>query len=120
MTKLVRILSASVVLVILAACAASSSAPGVGVWDVNVSTPVGDQASVWTLAADGTGMMAGDQGDQALEGVMMEGNMITFDVEIDAGGQSLALSFSGTVDGDMLTGEFDSPFGAFAVTGTRQ
>ena len=37
-----------------------------------------------------------------------------------AQGQSLTLNFNGTVDGDALTGEFGSDFGAFGVTGTRQ
>ena len=108
MTKLFKNLVMASALVFIAACAAPTP-PGVGV-----------QPSVWTISADGTGMMSGEQGDQDLEGIMLEGNTISFDVEIDAGGQSLSLSFSGTVDGDSLSGEFDSDFGAFGVTGTRQ
>ena len=42
------------------------------------------------------------------------------EADIDAGGQSLSLSFSGVVEGDSLTGAFGSDFGDFDVTGTRQ
>ena len=119
MTKLFKNLVMASALVFIAACAAPTP-PGVGMWDVTIDTPIGVQPSVWTISADGTGMMSGEQGDQDLEGIMLEGNTISFDVEIDAGGQSLSLSFSGTVDGDSLSGEFDSDFGAFGVTGTRQ
>jgi hypothetical protein len=45
---------------------------------------------------------------------------VMFETEVDAQGQTLVLDFSGSVDGDSVTGEFDSDFGAFGVTGTRQ
>jgi len=118
-TRLIRKLSWAAVIVLLASCAASVS-PGVGVWDISISTPVGEQGGTWTINADGTGIMGGDQGDQAIEGIVLDGNSVAFDVDIDAGGQSLSLSFSGTVAGDSLNGEFDSDFGAIAVSGTRQ
>ena len=120
MIKIIRNLSIATALVFLAACVSAPVSPGVGAWDVNVNTPLGDQASVWTIAADGTGSMAGEQGEQLLEGIMLDGNSISFSVDIDAGGQSLSMSFTGTVDGDSLSGEFDTDFGAFGVTGTRQ
>ncbi|MDA1370350.1 MAG: hypothetical protein O2971_06265 [Proteobacteria bacterium] len=119
MIRLVKTLSFIAAIVVLASCAASV-APGVGSWNVNISTPVGEQSGVWTFSGDGTGVMGSDQGDQNIEGVMLDGNSISFDVDIDAGGQSLSLSFSGMVDGDSLDGEFASDFGAFAVSGTRQ
>ena len=119
MTKLTRTLSIATILVFLGACAAGT-APGVGAWDVNIITPVGAQSGVWTINADGTGVMGSDLGDQVIDGIMLEGNSIAFDVDIDAGGQALSLSFSGTVEGDSLDGEFASDFGAFDVTGSRQ
>jgi len=121
MTKTMMRFSAAIAIVLLvAACASAPSNPSVGVWNVNINTPVGDQAGVWTLNADGTGIMGSDQGDQAVSGIMYDGNSISFDVDIDAGGQALSLSFSGAVEGDSLTGEFASDFGAFGISGTRQ
>ncbi len=119
MKKAITNLSIIIALALLVACASPTS-PGVGVWDVNINTPLGAQAGVWTIAADGTGVMESDLGDQSLEGIVLQGNSISFDVDIDAGGQSLSLSFMGEVEGDALTGEFSSDFGPFGVTGTRQ
>lgn len=119
MIKFTKTLSLAIAVVLLAACAAATN-PVVGAWDTSISTPVGEQAGVWTFNGDGTAIMSSDQGDQAIEGVMIDGNMVSFDVTIDAQGQSLSLSFSGTVEGDAMSGEFSSDFGPFAVTATRQ
>lgn len=120
MLKIVRNTSLAAMLVILTACAAGSSNPFAGSWDTMASTPIGDQASVWTINDDGTGIMSSDQGEQAVDGIVVDGNNVSFDLEIDAGGQFLTLSFSGVVEGDTLTGAFGSDFGNFNVTGTRQ
>ena len=120
MLRIIRNALASVMLVILAACAAGTSNPFAGSWDTVATSPLGDQASVWTIFEDGTGVMSSELGDQAVDGIVVDGNSVSFDLVIDAGGQSLALSFSGVVDGDSLTGAFASDFGDFNVTGTRQ
>ena len=120
MQKLLRNTTLVAAILILAACAAGSANPFVGTWDTVATTPVGNQAATWTIAADGTGVMSSDQGNQSIDGIVVDGNNVSFEMVIDAGGQSLALSFSGVVTGDTLTGEFGSDFGDFGVTGTRQ
>jgi|TARA_B110000881_G_scaffold94285_1_gene82690 hypothetical protein len=120
MSKIIRNSLAAAILVILTACAAGNSNPFVGAWNTMATTPLGNQESVWTIAEDGTGMMASDQGDQAVDGIVVDGNNVSFDVDVDAGGQSLSLRFNGVVEGDSLTGAFASDFGDFDVTGTRQ
>ena len=119
MKKIITNSSIIIAMAFLVACATPIS-PGVGVWDVNINTPAGAQSGVWTRADDGTGVMGSDLGDQSIDGIVLEGNTISFDVDIDAGGQSLSLSFLGTVEGDALSGELSSDFGPFGVTGTRQ
>ena len=65
-------------------------------------------------------MMGSDQlGEAPIDGVMYDGNSVSFSAEVDAQGQTLVLDFSGTIEGDSVSGEFGSDFGAFAVTGTR-
>ena len=104
----------------LAGCAAPGN-PAVGAWNISMNTPVGAMPAVLTMNADGSGSMAADGlGETALNGISYDGNAVTFSAAIDAQGQSLTLNFNGTVDGDALTGEFGSDFGAFGVTGTRQ
>ena len=109
----------AVSLLVLVGCAASTP-PGVGVWNVEMNTPLGALPATLTLNADGSGMMGSDQlGEAPIEGVMYDGNSITFSAEVDAQGQTLVLDFSGSVEGDSVSGEFCSDFGAFAVTGSR-
>ena len=106
-------------LALLAGCAASTP-PGVGMWNVEMNTPLGALPATLTLNADGSGVMGSDQlGEAPIDGVTYDGNTIAFDAEIDAQGQTLVLEFTGTVDGDSLSGEFGSDFGAFDVTGSR-
>lgn len=104
---------------VLASCAASVP-PAVGVWDIEMNTPLGAMPAVLTIAEDGTGMMSGDLGEQSISGIMFDGNAMNFSADLEAQGQSITLTFDGTVEGDSLNGEFGSDFGAFGVTGTRQ
>lgn len=120
MLKIIRNASAVLLIAVLSACAAGGGNPFVGTWDTVATSPLGDQAATWVIADDGTGMMNSDQGNQAVEGIVVEGNNVSFTLDIDAGGQFLSLSFTGVIDGDTLTGAFGSDFGDFAVTGTRQ
>ena len=105
---------------LLVGCVASTP-PAVGVWNVEMDTPLGAIPAVLTLNADGTGSMSADAlGEAPIDGIVFDGNSLTFDTEIDAQGTTLVLEFSGSVDGDSIEGEFGSDFGAFGVTGTRQ
>lgn len=92
----------------------------VGSWNLTVETPVGTQESVLTISgmADSLeGMIAGEQGEVALSNVMFSENALTFGLSIEA--QGLNLNFEGTIDGDSLSGAFQSDFGPITVTGTR-
>ncbi len=107
-------------LVLLAGCA-SAPPPGVGVWGVEMNTPLGEIPVTLTLNEDGTGSMAAaNLGEAPVSGVEYDGPNVTFSAEIDAQGQTVPLDFNGTVDGDSLEGSFGSPFGPMAVSGTRQ
>ena len=116
-----KILSGWLVLsvVILAGCAASAP-PAVGVWTVEINSPLGALPATLTINADGSGSMSADGlGDAPLSGITFDGNGLAFEAEIDAQGQTLVLDFTGMVDGDNVEGEFGSDFGAFAVSGSR-
>lgn len=107
-------------LAVLVGCAGGTP-PAVGVWDVEMNTPLGALPATLTLNADGSGSMSADGlGEAPIAGVTYDANGVAFQAEVDAQGQTLVLEFSGTVDGDSLDGEFDSDFGAFGVSGSRQ
>lgn len=107
-------------LTFILSCAASQP-PAAGAWDVEWNTPMGTLTSVLTLYPDGSGRMATQgMGEGPLSGITFDGNTVDFEVTVDAQGQSLLLDFNGTVNGDSIEGSFDSDFGDFTVTGTRQ
>jgi len=113
-------------LVVLAACASTPKNPFVGAWAVNMDSPIGALPGTINFAADGTGTMMieapGSEGQPpaAFSGATFADNTVAFTTSIDAQGQQFTLQFSGKVEGDNLTGEFNTDFGAMPVTGTRK
>ncbi len=110
--------SLAALLLVLASCA--TTPPAVGVWNIQLDTPLGAIPGTLTITEDGNGNMSSDIGDQTISGIIFDGNALAFSTSIDAQGQSISLNFSGFVSGDSLTGELGSDFGAFGVSGTRQ
>ena len=99
----------------------ASTPPAVGVWGVEMNTPLGNIPATLTINEDGSGSMGADQlGEAPISGITFDGNSVAFETSIDAQGQSLTLQFNGSIDGDSLNGEFGSDFGSFGVTGSRQ
>ncbi len=110
----------AVVLLTLVACA-TPVPPAVGVWGVEMNTPLGALPATLTINEDGSGSMSADGlGEAPISGITFDGNTVVFEAEVDAQGTTLVLEFSGTVDGDSLEGEFGSDFGAFGVSGSRE
>ena len=118
-----RLLKGSLLLVaalLLAACASTQN-PAVGIWDVNIETPVGAMVVVLDIQPDLSGTLSsGALGSAALDGVTVEGNAVNFSTTVDAQGQTLTLRFAGTIEGDNLAGNFDTDFGAIPVAGVRR
>ena len=107
-------------LVFLAGCA-SAPPPAVGVWGVDMNTPLGSIPVTLTLNEDGSGSMAADPlGEAPVTDVVYDGPNVSFNTEIDAQGQTVMLEFSGAVEGDTLDGSFATDFGDLQVSGTRQ
>ena len=107
-------------LLVLVGCAASTP-PAVGVWGVEMNTPLGALPATLTINADGSGLMAAEGlGEAPISGITFDGISFAFQAEVDSQGQSLTLDFTGSVDGDSMNGEFGSDFGAFGVSGDRQ
>lgn len=116
------LMAVTLVALLLGACAGMSAPhPAVGNWELTIDTPLGAMSSDLAVNEDLTGTMSSqDLGSAPLSQINLgEGNMLSFAVEVDAQGTVMVLDFSGMVDGDTLTGNFDTDFGAIPVTGQR-
>ncbi|MCY3928111.1 MAG: hypothetical protein OXG81_07540 [Acidobacteria bacterium] len=95
----------------------------VGSWNMTIETPLGTQEPTLIVSGDASGLMgvmSSPQGDVELtEMSWSDDGTLGFVMDIDAGGQSLSLAFSGMVDGDTLTGAFASDFGDMEANATR-
>ena len=95
----------------------------VGSWNLTIETPLGTQEPTLVVGGDAsalTAMMTSPQGE--VEGTDVTWNddgTLGFTAEIDAGGQQLRMVFTGTVEGDAITGAFATDFGDFETTGMR-
>lgn len=94
-----------------------------GSYDVTTKTPMGDQAGVFTVNADGdsfTGNIAGAMGNMDCYEGKVAGNTLTWKMDMKVP-MPMTLECSATIDGDSLTGGVKAgPFGTMALSGTRK
>jgi hypothetical protein len=94
-----------------------------GTWNLVVNTPMGAQESTLVIQSDG-GTLAGTQSGGSGEGRPIEegtvdGNDITWKASISKP-MPMTLEFSGTVDGDTITGSVKlGMFGSASFSGNR-
>ncbi|MBQ74383.1 MAG: hypothetical protein CMQ20_05070 [Gammaproteobacteria bacterium] len=93
-----------------------------GSWNVTINSPMGAQDAVLTLNTDGgslSGSMAGAQGTQDFEGGTVDGNNLTWVVDMTQP-MPMKLEFSCAIDGDNISGNIKlGAFGEAPLTGTR-
>lgn len=65
-------------------------------------------------------MSSPELGAARLDSVTVDGERVGFSVDVNAEGQMLTLVFNGTVEGDLLRGNFNTDFGNVPVTGRRR
>ena len=111
MKKLVRLVAA---LIIAGAGLAGAQEQGKGIdvtgsWESTVESPQGAMTSAATYKQTGeelTGTHVGQMGELQLKGTV-KGNAISYQITIEMGGQQLTITYSGTVNGDTITGTAD-------------
>lgn len=92
-----------------------------GTWEVNISTPMGEQKANVVLNADGdklTGKMESAMGSQEFEGTC-DGNDVAWEMDITSP-MPMTLKIKATVDGDTVSGDVGlGMFGNAPLTGKR-
>jgi hypothetical protein len=93
-----------------------------GKWEIVINSPMGAQKATLDLAASGatlTGTQQAAQGSGPLENGKVDGNNVSWSAKISSP-MPLTLDFTGTVDGDKLSGSVKAgAFGSFPFTGSR-
>jgi hypothetical protein len=92
-----------------------------GEWDVQ--TEDGQYTFVFIFSIeDGVlkGMFQGSTGEVEMEDLTFEDNELTFTVNIEAGGRSMPIDFSATIEGETLEGMLSLEFGEANITGNKR
>ena len=93
-----------------------------GTWNLTMETPMGERRSTLTLSTAGgtlTGKQEAEGNTTDIADGSVSGNSLSWKVSI-TNPMPLTLTFSGTVDGNSLTGSADTGmFGSFPFQGTR-
>ena len=92
-----------------------------GTWDVE--TEGGQYSFVFTFSMEnGTlkGMFSGTSGEENMENINYQDNKLTFTVNVDASGQSMAIDFSVTIKGETMEGTLSLEYGEADITGKKR
>ncbi len=93
-----------------------------GTWNITTNTPMGAQKGTLELATDGgalSGKMSGQQGEIELKDGTVDGNSVSWKADITSP-MAMTLEFSGTVDGDSISGNVKlGAFGNASFSGSR-
>ena len=93
-----------------------------GTWNITTNTPMGAQKGTLTLEVDGsslTGNMSSAQGSIEIENGQADGDSVSWDAKITQP-MPMTLEFSGTVDGDSISGSVKlGAFGTATFSGDR-
>ena len=91
----------------LAGAALAADANVAGEWDFTVETQAGTGTPHFSLKQDGsnvTGTYKGQLGEAPVTGTV-KGNELTINFKVNAQGTDLAITYSGTVEGDAIKGK---------------
>lgn len=93
-----------------------------GDWKLTVNTQMGVQTPTLTLTEDGgklSGEMKSPMGNVEFSDGSIDGNDLSWDMELEAMGQKIKLTCTATIDGDSISGKISTPMGDSDFTGTK-
>ena len=97
---------------VLGAASAALAADPTGTWRWTTHSPNGDIETTLKLESkDGilTGAYSNQFGDTAISNPSLQGDLITFDVVRDFGGNKYVVKYHGKIEGDSIKGTIEAP-----------
>ena len=92
-----------------------------GEWDVE--TESGQYTFVFNFFMQDeklAGKFSGSSGETDMIDLSFEENELKFNVNVDGGGQQMAIEFTATIDGDSLSGMLSLEFGEASISGKKR
>ena len=84
----------------------------VGEWQININMPARENIEKLTITKNADGALAGkwvgQRGESKISNIKFEGGKLTFIRTSEFGGQIRETEFEGTVEGDKITGKFNT------------
>ena len=94
-------------------------APLIGKWDLTVTSERGTRSSLLTVDGDLTGTYESFGGEIPVKDLKLEGDQVTFRIEMSFGDQTFKQEFKGKVDAKALKGQIVSERGTSEVVGKK-
>jgi len=94
-----------------------------GNWKLTMETPFGVQTPLLQIKQEShscSGTLTGNTGSTALEQLKVEGSSVSFTAKVATPMGSFPVSFSASVEGDKMTGVYETLAGKTDFTGVRQ
>ena len=91
----------------------------IGQWELTSTSERGTRTSMLTIRNDLSGRYESFGGEIPVKDLTLEGNQVTFAIEMGFGDQAFKLDFKGTLDGNALKGQMTSERGTSEVTGKK-
>lgn len=104
--------------------AATTFADPAGVYDITMETRRGMQTLELVIRAEGDGYVGelngGRAGDREIASIIVDGDSFEFPMQIETPMGDMTLTYKGSVSGDEIMGNIETPMGARPFSGSRQ
>jgi len=122
MQKILAAMTVALVALLVAVPMQAQDVDIAGKWETTRETPRGTMTSTFTFQVDGaklTGIIGSQMGDTEISDGTVEGNKISFKAVMSRGDRTIEMVYSGTVEGDTITGTMQTPRGEQPWTAKR-
>jgi hypothetical protein len=94
-------------------------APLIGKWELTTTSERGTRTSMLTIFGDMTGRYESFGGEIPIKDLKLQGDQVTFVIEMGFGDQTFKMDFKGKLDGTTLNGERTTSRGTSEFTGKK-
>jgi hypothetical protein len=87
----------------------------IGNWDITTVSPLGESTNAMVISKEGDDLKAmakGERGERPYDKIGLDGSSVTLVLTIDYQGAPMVITYTGTVDGQNMSGDAD--FGGLA------